>query len=99
MSAWVGIALRRELNERRSAAIRIAITANVLRRCEFHEDVLLLTEVRDVSYAYRVGNAMLTRGELGDLFNSPREMTDAVKAVTDEIALDECPRCDNMRGD
>jgi hypothetical protein len=36
-------------------------------------------------------------GELGDLFDSPREMTDAVKAAIDEHAL--CPRCDKLLED
>jgi hypothetical protein len=31
----------------------------------------------DHLYPYRVGNAKLKAGGLGDLFDSPREMTDA----------------------
>ena len=38
----------------------------------------------DPTYGYRVGNAKFKAGELGDVFGSPREMTDAVKAAIEE---------------
>jgi hypothetical protein len=91
--------LLEEQQEQRSTAIGIALAARVLRRCEYHEDIIVNTGLLDVSYAYRVGNAMLKAGELGDTFASSREMTDAVKAAIDEHVLDYCPRCDNMLAD
>jgi hypothetical protein len=91
--------LLERLEEQRSTAIAIAIAAKVLRRCEYHEDILVNTGAPDVSYAYRVGNAKLKAGELGDTFTSSREMTDAVKAAIDEHVLDYCPRCDKMLAD
>jgi len=69
-----------------------------LKRCEWHTDNVMDAGEMGHSYAYRVGNAKLKAGELGDLFDSRREMTDAVKASIEEHALDYCPRCDTLNG-
>ena len=81
------------------AAISIAVAGGSLKRCEWHPDIVMDAGEVDHSYAYRVGNAKLKAGELEDLFDSPREMTDAVKAAIDDHALDYCPRCDKLLED
>jgi len=91
--------LLERMEERRSRAIDIAIAAKVLRVCEYHGDVVMTMGLVDESYAYRVGNAKLKAGELGDTFESPREMTDAVKAAINEHYLDYCPRCEKLLED
>jgi hypothetical protein len=83
----------------RSAAISIALTGGSLKRCEWHDDIVMDAGLLDHSYTYRVGNAKMKAGELGDLFDSPREMTDVVKAAIDEHALGYCPRCDKQKED
>jgi len=85
--------------DQRDVAISIAVAAKVLCRCEWHPDIVMDAGVLDPSYAYRVGNAKLKAGELGDTFGSPREMTDSVKAAIEEHALDYCPLCDKLMKD
>jgi len=84
--------------EQRQAAIGIAVAAKAIRICEFH-DGSLLTGTGDLSYACTVGNGKMNRGEFKELFASRTEITDAVKAIIDEIALDSCPYCDKMLAD
>jgi hypothetical protein len=86
--------------ERRNAAISIALAGGSLKRCPLCEEELIDAGLFEHSYAYRVGNAKLKSGELGDLFASPRDMTDAVKDAINEFAGgDRCTRCDNMLKD
>ena len=85
--------------ERARAAMSIAIAGGSVTVCPNHSDVLMDTGERDHSYSYRVGNARFTAGDLDDLFDSPRDMTDAVKAAINEIGLTSCPRCDKMLED
>jgi hypothetical protein len=82
---------------KRSAAIAIAVSARVLRRCEFHEDIVLVNPAGDIQNGYRMGNAKFSANELGTTFDSRRDMTDAIKAAVDEHALTDCPRCDKLR--
>ena len=59
---------------KRSAATAIAVSAKVLRRCEFHEDMFLVNPAGDIQNAYRVGNAKFSANELGNTFDSRRDM-------------------------
>lgn len=84
-------------DERRRRGIDMAIRAVVIKRCEWHDDVLLHGE-KEVTDAYKLGNYMRERDAvLQDLFPSSRHLTDTIKAVAEEVALDDCPRCDKLR--
>ena len=79
-------------------ATGIAVEAGVLRTCEYHTDITMEGGA-DPQEAYKIGNARFTRGELQARFESRKELTDAIKAAIDEIALDECPLCAKMLAD
>lgn len=82
--------------ERRARAVGIAIRARVIKRCEWHDDILLCGE-NSVTDGYKLGNYLRARdADLQSVFPKSSQMTDAVKAVADEIALDDCPRCDKL---
>ena len=82
--------------ERRRRAIDIAVLARVINRCELHDDVLLCGE-KDVTDAYKLGNYMRKRdAALQDVFPTGKHLTDAIKAADEEVALDDCPRCDKL---
>lgn len=83
---------------RRDAAIRIAIVAKVLHPCENHPDILL-DSGEDIQGAYRIGNAKFSAGELSGIFDSRRQMTDAIKAVVSDHPLEDCPICEKMLAD
>jgi hypothetical protein len=76
----------------RSAAIGIALQAGTLNHCMIHEDCIIEGN-GDVEGAYRLGNYKFSRGELAGIFESRREMTDAIKAVVEENGGAECPQC------
>lgn len=78
----------------RFSAIGVALEAGNLKRCEFHDDIVL-ENWGDPKDAYRLGNAKFSRGEAGD-FLSRREMTDTIKSVIEE-AGEECPCCAKWR--
>ena len=83
----------------RQAAIDICLAAKVLRVCEFHGDIIL-EGPRENEYAYRVGNARFTAGELEGTFKFREEMTDAIKAaIESEPCIGSCPRCDKLLAD
>jgi hypothetical protein len=83
----------------RDAAIGIAVSVGLLRRCEWHPDIVMEGDRTRLEDAYRIGNARITRGGLRDIFASRRAMTDAIKAVENEHGLNSCPRCDNLLKD
>ncbi len=78
----------------RLVATEIAIEAEVLRRCEYHDDTVL-DDGGDPVDAYRLGNAKFSSGETG-IFESRREMTDLIKEEI-EWASDECSSCSKWR--
>ena len=82
--------MRRE--ELHLQATEIAVDAGVLRRCEWHEDVVLDTG-GDPSDAYRLGNARFSRGEAGD-FRSRREQGYPPNKASKKRPV----RCSNRRG-
>lgn len=85
-----------ELEAQSATACEIAIEAGVLKRCENHEDVILEGSA-DIEDAYKLGNAKLSSGKLGDLFKTPRELTDAIKSAVEENCADECYSCRKWR--
>jgi hypothetical protein len=85
---------REEQEDRRYAAIAIAIAACVLRPCADHGDILLSIEYADIQDAYRYGNRMLGAGHLKKFFKSRRQMTDCIRAAVVEYAITRCPICD-----
>jgi hypothetical protein len=76
----------------RQEAIKIAVDAGVLKRCPYHEDVVLDTLGGDNVPAYKLGNYRLSQGELNGVFSSPREMTDAIAAAVKDSGM-ECGFC------
>lgn len=86
--------LEEQNQHKREIAIQIAIEAEVLERCEYHEECTFEGGV-DISEAYKLGNKKFTNGELLDIFESRREMTDLIKEVVEESPL-ECSRCDHL---
>jgi len=94
--------VKRMMEERqyqRGVAISIAIQAGVLRVCEYHEDCIF-DGGHDREGAYKLGNAKFTAGELTEVFETRKEMTDSIKdAIEDNYGPDECPRCAKIRED
>jgi hypothetical protein len=84
---------------RRDAAIGIAVSVGLLRRCEWCEETVLEGDRTRQEDAYRAGNWRFSRGAFDGVFDSRREMTDAIKEVENEHGLNYCPRCDKLRSD
>ena len=90
----MGIAKRMmEENEQQlGVAINIAVEADVLAQCEFHNDVFFEGS-EDITEAYKLGNAKFSRGELEGDFDDRTQMTDLIKEVVEENCADECHSC------
>lgn len=89
----MGDAKERSLEElaKRDIALDLAITARVISRCPVHDDSTFLGH-QDIEHAYRLGSTLFKKGEL-NLFKNQREVTDTIKAVVEELSLQECPYC------
>ena len=85
------------MEEQHAVATGIAVRAGVLDRCGRHDYVRDTWD--DPANAYRSGNSMFTRGELGDTFASRRELTDKIKEVIEEAGDHSCPGCEKMLED
>ncbi len=85
------------IEERRGKATGIAIKAGVLQVCQFHEDVVYETG-EDIVGAYKLGNARYDKDSLGKIFLSRTDMTDHIKHVVEEAAM-ECWSCAKNRED
>ena len=83
----------KQLSERqevqRSVAFGFAREAGCIAECEFHEGIFI-NRFLDPSEAYRLGNSKF--GELDRIFDTRKEMTDAIKADIDESG-EECCAC------
>ena len=64
-----------ENESKRAVALEIALEAGVLEQCEFHEDCIF-EGGEEIEAAYKLGNSKMSKGDLGDVFESRREMTD-----------------------
>jgi hypothetical protein len=92
-------ALMEHYEEQERVAIRIAIEADVLQRCEHHADFVFCGG-SDVVGAYKLGQYKFKKDELKGVFETPLEMTNTIKKVVQEHeALDECQRCAKMLAD
>jgi len=85
-----------EEEQQRGVAIEIAVEANVLEQCEFHDDTFFEGS-EDITEAYKLGNAKISRGELEGGFDDRTQMTDLIKEVVEENCADECPSCTHYR--
>ena len=65
--------------------------ARVLRRCDIDNDAVD-AGINDVEEAYKVGNAVITRGDpiVADFDGDRRLMTDTVKSVVGELRYQDC---------
>lgn len=82
-----------EEEEKEAVAISIAVRAGVLKYCERHSNHY--NPGNDPTPAYKLGNSLITNGEVED-FDDPRDMTDHVKEAV-ESAADECYACADIR--
>lgn len=73
-------------------ALKIAIDAGVLKRCEYHGDAVFNGGV-DIQQAYVLGNERFSKGELAAVFVFRKEMTDAIKAIVGVHQEKACPYC------
>ncbi len=87
-----------DIEERERCAREISIEAKAVTVCEMGHGVLLKGS-GDVSRACAVGNSKLNKGHYPGVFQTRPQMTDAVKAVIDEVSLSTCPVCDKMLDD
>jgi len=91
--------LMEHYEEQERVAIRIAIEAGVLQRCENHAD-FVFSGGSDIVGAYKLGQHKFKKDELRGIFDTPVEMTDSIKKVVEEHhANDTCPRCEKMLAD
>ncbi len=77
-------------------AMELALEANVLEKCEYHDDCIYAGS-EDIESAYKLGNYKLSNGELEAVFKDRREMTDLVKEVVEDHQGDECFACAKNR--
>ncbi len=78
--------------EKRAAALGIALEAGVLQSCAIHEDTIIGGS-GEVEEAYDLGDDKFADGSLKDVFDSPDEMKEYIKAVVEENADGECGQC------
>jgi hypothetical protein len=81
-----------------SVATNIAVEADVLSRCEMHEDVVLDNET-DHAAAYKLANWKFNHGELQDVFETRREMTDAIQEAILNSSSFGCNSCESVLDD
>ncbi|MYM69243.1 hypothetical protein GTP45_20715 [Pseudoduganella sp. FT55W] len=81
-----------EEESKRQVALGIAIEAGVLEQCPSHDDCVYLGG-EEIESAYKLANYKVSHGELADVFDDRREMTDIIKAVVDDNSADECYAC------
>lgn len=65
------------------AALRIAVEAGVLKRCDQHDGIYFPGN-EGIEKAYKLGNAKFTANELKGTFESSQEMTDLIKFVIND---------------
>lgn len=79
--------------DRRYAAVAIAVAASVLRPCESHGLVVFSVDDADIRDAYRLGEKMLKAGQLKKFFKSRRQLMDSIRSVVAEHGIKYCPLC------
>jgi hypothetical protein len=83
-----------EQEDRRYAAISIAIAACVLRPCANHGEVVLSVEDADIRDAFKYGEMMLKSEELQKFFKTRRQLSDSIRAAIVERRSTRCFLCE-----
>lgn len=82
-------------DEKRYIAEQIACEAGAVKKCKFHDDVILEIDDLDANEkAYKHAAYMFKRNNY-DVFANQLELTDAIKDVVD-TAAESCYSCDNF---
>ena len=81
-------------NKNRAIAVSILLAVDYFERCEYHEEVIYQT-YGELEEAYKYGNANWEKNGYSEVFESRREMTDAIKSVAEDpdYGNDQCERC------
>ena len=89
----MGAAKQQMLHEQEQwiEAEQIAVDAGVLKRCPYHDCVYDALN-GDNTPAYKLANYRLSHGLLNVGFTDSRELTDTIKAVIEDSAM-ECGYC------
>ena len=77
--------------------IYITVQAGVLRKCEYHETLILARN--DVKAAYKLGNFLYTAGRCREVFADRKQMTAAIKRAVDDSSTFECYFCERWLDD
>ncbi|MCC2524545.1 MULTISPECIES: hypothetical protein [Vibrio] len=81
--------------EMRFIAEKIALEAGAVKKCPYHEDVILEVDDLDANEkAYKKAAYMFKRGDY-PVFSSQRELTDEIKEIID-TASGSCYSCDRF---
>lgn len=84
-----------EIEDLNAKARDVLHQAGVIEQCEIHGDYY--DTGAEIEEAYRLGNALVTRGELSLGQNSRRDLSDAIKRSLDQhTTLDGCPSCEHQ---
>ncbi|MGA9070037.1 MAG: hypothetical protein WB424_07275 [Terracidiphilus sp.] len=76
--------------EQARVATKIAVDAGVLKKCEWHDNVINM--FGDEADAYKLGNYLFSNGKLEGVFSERTEMTDAIKNAIQSAGI-ECALC------
>ena len=87
--------LMMETEDLRRQARSFLVGIGTLDACEFHDFVY--EGDRDLERAYRVANALITKGELDIGRHTRREFTDAIKYEVEQHIAEECGWCAKHR--
>jgi hypothetical protein len=80
----------------RTKGTDLAVAAGVLEVCEYHG--IAFESGSEAEEAYKLGNAKFSAGEFSGIFETRREMTDAIKEAIDDAPV-ECYECERAFGD
>jgi hypothetical protein len=87
-------ALDEDEQDRRLAAVAIAIAARVLKICAKHHGVVLQVDNADIHDAYALGDRMLIAGQLAEFFESRGQLMNAIRSVVVEHQMKRCALCE-----
>lgn len=85
-----------EEEQKRLVALQISIDAGVLKQCKIHDECIYEGS-KEVESAYKLANFRVSQGELENVFENRKEMTDLIKEVVEEHGADECYVCAKNR--
>jgi hypothetical protein len=87
-------ALDEDEQDRRLAAVSIAIAAHVLQICAKHRQVVLRVDSADIHDAYALGEEMLIAGQLAQFFESRGQLMNAIRSAVVEHQATRCALCE-----